>query len=391
MFAATLAAISDGMTYGWTAPVLPILFSPSTPIKITEEQGEWLEKLLMLGSFCGLLPTIYCVNKLGRKNAILLSSFVTLCTWIIIALVPNIELVFVARAFSGAAGNMAFVAGPMYIAEIADQKIRGFLSSIIYLMMLVGVLIVYSVVPYMSYYVHCVIGGGLVLVELIIFPFMPDSPYYLIYKNKPEMAKNALQRLRPQGANIEKEILEITEAVERQKTEKGRPIDLIKIPSNRRAITIMLILNFSQHFSSISVMLMNVHIILDAAGSIYVTRSVAGIMFASLMLIAAMFGSFLMDKCGRKILLMTSGLLTGSSLLILALFFTFQHQGYDVKGISWIPIMSVMMYAFFFKMGMGLVPIVLTAELFPAKVKAMGVTLSDTFYVIASLLSLQIY
>ncbi|KAJ8918815.1 hypothetical protein NQ315_011099 [Exocentrus adspersus] len=386
----TLAAISDGMQYGWTAPVIPILLGPDSPVETTEYQAQWLETLLMLGSFSGLGLTIYFVDKIGRKRSLLLSSFVTLIVWIVTAVAPRIEYIFVARAFAGAAGDMAFVAAPMYIAEIADQKIRGFLSSIIYLMMLIGIILIYSIAPYVPVYAHCIIGGALVLIELIVFPFMPESPYYLLYKNKPEQARKSLQWLRP-NQNIEKELEDIKAAVKRQVTERGRPQDLVMVPSNRRAILIMAILNWAQHFSSISVLFMNLHTILEAAGSIYIDSSIAAIIFSVILFIAAGSASLSIDKFGRKTLLILSSVLTGLCLLTIGVYFTFKNMEYDVKSISWIPIVSVMLYACVFKLGLGMVPIVLTAELFPTKMKAMGMTLADGMYVISSLLSLEIY
>lgn len=378
------------MQYAWTAPVIPILLGPDSPVEATESQTEWLETLLMLGSFTGLSVTIFFVNRIGRKKSLLLSSFVTLIVWIVTAVAPRIEYIFVARAFAGSAGNMAFVAAPMYIAEIADQKIRGFLSSIVYLMMLVGVVLIYSVGPFVPIYAHCIIGGALVLVELIVFPFMPESPYYLLQKNQPEKAKESLQWLRP-NQNIEKELEEIKAAIERQVTERGRPQDLIMVPSNRKAILIMGMLNWAQHFSSVSVLFMNMHVILEAAGSIYIDSSTAAIIFSVIMLIAASSASLTIDRFGRKTLLTLSSVLTGLCLLMMAIYFTLKNREYEVASVSWIPILSVMLYACVFKLGLGMVPIVLTAELFPAKMKAMGMTVADGMYVISSLLSLLIY
>lgn len=379
------------MQYGWTAPVLPILLGPDSPVVTTKKQGELLESMLMIGSFFGLAPTIYFVEKLGRKRSILLSSFVTLIIWIITAVAPSIEYIFVARFFAGSAGNMAFVATPMYIAEIADQRIRGFLSSIIYLMMLVGILLIYCIAPFIPFYAHCIVGAVLVIIELIIFPFMPESPYYLLSKNNKEDARKSLKWLRPKNSNIDKELEEIAAVVARQKTEKGRPQDLLLVASNRKAFMIMAILNGAQHFSSISVMLMNMHLILEAGGSIYIEPSKAAILFALIMLLSASLASFLMDKFGRKGLLITSSTLTGGCLMVLAVYFSLKNLQYDLDSISWIPVVSVMCYACCFKLGLGIVPIVLTAELFPTKMKAIGMTLADTMYVVACLLSLQVY
>lgn len=126
------------MQYGWTSPTIPILLSEDTPWEVTPIQAEWLESILMIGACCGLPATMYLVDKVGRKKSLLISMLTTLLAWVIMAVAPRIEYVFVARFCAGMAGDMAFVAAPMYIAEVADQKIRGFLSSLIYVMMLTG-------------------------------------------------------------------------------------------------------------------------------------------------------------------------------------------------------------------------------------------------------------
>lgn len=391
VLAGTLTAVSDGMQYGWTSPVLPLLMGPNSPVAVTKDQGEWLETLLMLGSFSGLSITMYLVDKIGRKRSILLATFVTIIIWVATAVAPRVEYIFVARAFAGSAGNMAFVATPMYIAEIAEQKIRGFLSSLIYLMMLVGIFIIYAVAPYIPFYAHCVLGAVLAFIQLVIFPFMPESPYYLLYKDKYEDAERSLRRLRSAEANIDKELEDIKTAVTRQKTERGKIQDLFLVPSNRRGMMIMAILNAAQHFSSISVLLMNVHVVLEAAGSIYVESRIAAIMFSVIMILAATIASFSIDKFGRKTLLISSSIASSLCLLVLAIYFSLKNSGYDIASVSWIPIICVMLYALCFKLGLGMVPIVLTAELFPTKMKAYGMTIADGFYVISSLLSLQVY
>lgn len=146
------------MQYGWTAPVIPKLIADDSPLKLTLEQTEWLETILMLGGCCGIPLNLFLVDKIGRKGTLILSSATTLLAWITIAVAPSVQYVYVARFFAGISGDTGFVAAPMYIAEIADHKIRGFLSSIIYLMMLIGILTVYCVAPFVPIWVPCVIG-----------------------------------------------------------------------------------------------------------------------------------------------------------------------------------------------------------------------------------------
>lgn len=378
------------MHYGWTSPVLPVLERNDTHIHLSDEDHIWLETIYMIGGIAGLPITIFSVDKLGRKESILLSAVASLISWSLIGFANNVVYLYIARFIVGLSGDVAFVAAPMYIAEIADKKIRGFLSGIIYVMMLVGILVIFSLAPYVPFYVPSVIGSVLVGIQLITFPFMPDSPYYLISKGKHEKAKEHLRRLRV-GENIDEELQEITQAVNRQREEKGRPQDLVLVKSNRKAILIMLVLNAAQHFSSISVLLMNLHPILTAANSIYLSSNVSGILFSSLMLLAATIADVIVDKFGRKGLLIISSILSGFCLLVLAIYFTLQKNGCDVKPFSYLPVIAVMVYAFVFKFGLGIIPIVMTAELFPAKVKAMGMTVTDFFYVFFAWISIETY
>ncbi|CAH1102743.1 unnamed protein product [Psylliodes chrysocephalus] len=386
----SLFAVSDGMTYGWTAPMLPYLISENSHIKTTKEEVEWLETTLMVGSFCGLPITIYLVDKIGRKKSLLLAAVTSLIGWTVIALANKMVYLHVARFFFGVIGNMSFVSMPMYIAEIAESKIRGFLASVVYLQMLVGFVILYSVGPYLPFYVTPIIAGVVLIIELCIFSWMPESPYYLLFMNKYDEAKKSLQYFRP-NMDITLELKNITKAIERQKTEKGRIQDVIMVKSNRKAIIIMAVLNGGQHIVAISVILMNLHVILNSAGSIYMDSAHAGILFAVIMLISAKIASLQVDKYGRKALLLLSTVLTAFCLLALAVYFNLKQLNYDVAKVSWIPIVSVMIYAATFKIGLGIVPIVITAEIFPAKIKALGMTIADAFYVIGAIISIQLY
>ncbi|CAH1974788.1 unnamed protein product [Acanthoscelides obtectus] len=378
------------MNYGWTSPIIPYLVSEESHIKTTLHEAEYLETALMVGSFFGLPGTIYFVNKIGRKKSLLLAAVVNLICWIIVGFADTMVYLFVARFFFGMAANMSFVAAPMYVAEIADQKIRGFLSSITYLMMLVGFIIVYSIGPYTPFYITPVIGCIILLIELSTFIFMPESPYYLLYHQKYAEAKKSLQYFRP-NRNITEELDEISKAVERQKAEHGRIMDLVVVPSNRKALIIMTVLNGGQHLVAISVILMNLHSILQSADSVYMDSSHAAILFSVIMLVSAQMASLQVDRYGRKVLLIASTIMTAFCMLALAIYFNLKHNQYDVKGISWIPIASVMVYAFTFKMGLGIVPIIITSEIFTAKLKAIGMTIADAWYVIGAIVSVEIY
>lgn len=389
-FSGTINAVSDGMQYGWTAPSIPLLEAPESPVKIGESDEVWLELLYMIGGFVGLPFSIYFVDLIGRKKTVWFSSVVGLCGWLCIGAGNHIYYLYAGRLLLGVTADIAFTASPVYISEIAHQNIRGFLAGLIYLMMLVGIVIIYSIGPWIPIYASAIVGASLLLVQLIVFPFMPESPYYLIYVNKDAEAEKALKRLR-MNKNVSDELKEIKQAVDRQKTETGRPQDLFTIKSNRKAASIMLLLNYTQHFSGVSVLIMNLHTILKEAGSDIVSPDISAILFPVLMLISATIATFLVDKFGRIKLLTSSGIITAITLFVIAIYFHLKLLGYSTDLYNWVPLVAVMAYAAGVKFGLGIVPIVITAELFPAKVKGMGMAFSDLVYIFSSIVSIYLY
>nr|XP_023024848.1 facilitated trehalose transporter Tret1-like isoform X1 [Leptinotarsa decemlineata] len=391
-FTVNMIALTDGMAGGWTAPMIPYFLSEKSHIKMTRNAADWLETSMLIGALVGLPNTFYLVRKFGRRKSLMFALSTVIVCWILIAVGDRVEYLYVARFFSGAGLNMAFVAVPMYISEISHKNIRGFLSSIGYVMMLVGVLIMYSVGPFLAYFVSPVIAISLLGIELVVCIFLPESPYYLLTLNRYEDARISSSRFRDNPAEVEVELKDMIEAIEAERNENQSSIkDLFLVNSYRKSLIIMIVLNTAQQLSSFEVILMNIHEILESAGSIYIESSTAAIIFSAIMLVASCLAALLMDNLGRKFLLILSSVLTGISLSSLGTFLNLKLLGFNVDSVSWIPVVSVMMYAAVFKFGLGIVPSVLCAEIFSPKIKAFGLTAADGVYVASSVVALQLF
>lgn len=89
IFPGTLNALSDGMHFGWTAPTLPILQRPDSPIKVNQRDIMLLEVFYMIFGIVGLPITVYLADKIGRQKSVLLASATSLVGWVLIG-----ELIF---------------------------------------------------------------------------------------------------------------------------------------------------------------------------------------------------------------------------------------------------------------------------------------------------------
>lgn len=373
------------MHFAWTAPIVPVLRKPSSPIKITSNDVTLLETIYLSGGVVGLPITIFLVNKIGRKKSILTASAINLIAWIIIGSANKVQYLYVARFLGGLEANVNYVSTPMYIAEIAEEKFRGVLSGSLYVMVTFGMLTIYSVAPFLPFYVPSVIATVLLLTQLITFWILPESPYYLIKKGREEETKKCLMKLR---GNLDKFEI-ISTAVQRR--QKGHIRELFSVSNNRRAFIIVLYLTAAQHFSGITPILMNLHTILVDTDSTFFNYNKTAICFVAVMLVTSTVTSFFLDKLGRKFLLITSSVISGSCLLVMAVYFHLRAVGKVDSTFGWIPLVAVMVYAVGFRSGIGLVPIVLASELFSMNVKAVGMSLSDGMYVTIGFICIEIY
>lgn len=350
----------------------------------------WIETIMLIGTTIGLPFTTFAIDRMGRKRCMIISAFIAACSWTLLAFADRIELILTARFFFGTAGVIAFVTATIYVAEISEKQIRGFLCNVLAIMMLLGLLLIYSIAPYVSIYASSFLGAGFMVFHLVTFSFMPESPYYLLMKHRKEEARKSLVWLR-NSEEVDEELKELVAAVERQQSERGKPQDLFLVYSNRKGIVLLGILNAAVHFSGFTALSMNLHSIISEAGSTYLDDNFVAIIFALLMLLANILSSSLIDKYGRRILLITSCFLTSLSLFALASCFTLNRLSVEVEACKIIPMSSVALYAVMFKIGLGTVPGVLPGELFPTKVKSVAVTMSEAVHTVFATASVYAY
>lgn len=109
----------------------------------------------------------------------------------------------------GLAAGAFYLSTPQYTSEIAEKEIRGTLGSFLQLLISFGVLFVYLIGAYISVFWMNVACGICPLIFALVFIFMPESPFYLIMKNREKEAENALKHLRDADHNIQQEINEL--------------------------------------------------------------------------------------------------------------------------------------------------------------------------------------
>lgn len=378
---ATIAAFACGTHFAWTSPSIPILISEDFHINITKEEASYIPVIGPVGNIIGAPLTAILANQFGRKPTVLLIAVPHIISWIIIGLAHQTWLFYLARFIAGLSEGAVFIVIPMYCGEVSEPKIRGVLGSSVSVSFISGILFINCIGPYFSIMTSAFVCIVFPVLLLSVFCWMPETPYYLIMKGRVEEARKSLQFLRKLD-NVDGELNKLKNDVERQLSEPGSFKDLFTIRSNLKALLIMLGLRTTQQFSGVSAFGLNTHTIFRQAGE-NISANMSVIIYTIVQILLTFFGSFFIDKYGRKPILLLSCLGSTFVLAITAIYFYLKEMtNYDISSIYWLPLAGMLTYVCLFSIGLGTVPNLMLGELFSASVKGKSLFILNIYYAI---------
>ncbi|KAJ8969417.1 hypothetical protein NQ317_016694 [Molorchus minor] len=375
-----LAIVSDGMHYGWPSPTLgQILNNSNSTLCITNEEGALMAVMPLLGAVLGALTAANIVDYFGRKRTIIATALPFFLTWIMIAFAKTARVLYIARFFAGIADGVTFTVVPMYIGEISDAKVRGLLGSSCSVTWIAGFLLINIIGSYLSISTTALVSSIVPVIALLTFIWMPESPYYLIMRNRMQEAKESLRKFR-KVHDVDDEIERIENSIQTESKSKGNFLDLFLVKSNRKALIIVAGLRGFQQFSGTTAITFYAQTIFKEAGD-DISHHHASMIYFSIQLLITIISSFIVDRTGRKPLLMIS--MTGSAfaLFIEGTYFYIERQtNIDTSSFSFLPVVALMGFVIIFSIGMQSIPILMLGELFPTSVKAYALCFADVYY-----------
>jgi MFS family permease len=116
-------------------------------------------------------------------------------------------------------------------------------------------------------------------------------------------------------------------------------------------------------------------IIFDEANSTLEGKYMTMILGA-LQLVSMIVCMFIIDRCGRKPLLMISAFGSACSTAMVALYFNLQYNHVNTNELVWLAITGILMYISMYSVGLASLGLTICSEVFPTNVKALGVTLT---------------
>jgi SP family galactose:H+ symporter-like MFS transporter len=298
-FLAALAGLLFGLDMGVIAGALPFL---AKEFGLNSHQQEMVVSVMMLGAALGALCSGPLCSRLGRKKTLLIGAALFVAGSVGCAFAPDLQMLVISRFLLGAAVGVASFVAPLYLSEIAPEHIRGSMISLYQLMITIGIL-----AAFLSDTAFSHSGNWRWMLGIITFPALilfagvltlPESPRWLMMKNKNALAQKVLMLLRSTEAEARAELEAIRESV--NITQRGW--QLFRANSNFRRTTYLgVLLQFMQQVTGMTVIMYYAPKIFAIAGFASTEQQMWGTVIAGLTNVLATFIAIgLVDRWGRK-------------------------------------------------------------------------------------------
>ena len=371
VFLISCVAAFGGLLFGFDIAI----FSGTIPFiqsyyHLNEAALGWTGSSLYVGCIIGTLLTGPFAERFGRKLPLIIAAAIFMVSSIFMGWSSTHSALIVWRIIAGIGVGAASMLSPVYIAEVSPAAIRGRMVSINQLTIVSGILL-----AYFSNYILADVennwrwmfaSGSIPSLLFFVFVFMvPESPRWLVSKGYVDKAKIILAKI--SGGDAAQEVTLIQSRM--QKEVKGKFSDLLA-PGVAFIVLLGITLAVFQQISGANAVFFYAPIIFEKAGMNVKDQLFQQIMIGAINLIFTIVAMMLVDKLGRKKLM-----LAGSFLMALWLFLVgicFHYSLFDGYLLSFFVLAFIATYA------ATLAPVtwVLISEIFPTKVRTRAVSIA---------------
>lgn len=336
----SLIVALGGFLLGFDSAVI----SGATPfykVSFGLDTGSWLIGFsvgsIILGAIFGNIIAGSLADRFGRKKILIFTALLFAYCAAGTALSHNVIFFISARIVGGIGVGMAILIAPMYIAEIAPRKLRGTLVTFNQLNIVLGISIAY----FSNYFLQqsisdpdlkwrWMLGVGLIpaLLYFIFLFFVPRSPRWLMQKGKDEEAMTVLEKINgKEQAKIE--FKEIRESLNKDINSEKAGFKEVFSKKMKTVLIIGLGIAFFQQITGINAIFYYAPMIFEMAGGGKDAAFMQAIIIGLTNVVMTIVAMFLIDRLGRKPLLIIGSIGITVSLFITG--FSFGNAKYTIN------------------------------------------------------------
>ncbi|SCU80600.1 LADA_0B08526g1_1 [Lachancea dasiensis] len=396
-FVASISGFMFGYDTGYISSALVSIGTDLDGQELTYGNKEFITAATSLGALISAIFAGTCADIWGRKPCIMFSNLLFVIGAVLQVCAHSFWQMVAGRLIMGFGVGIGSLISPLFIGEIAPKMIRGRLVVINSLCLTGGQLVAYGCGAGLDK-VHngwrILVGLSLIptVIQFVCFCFLPDTPRFYVMKGQLERAAQVLAKSYSNAPAelIQQKIIELNtlNRVIPGKNVGARVVNTIKelhsVPSNFRALILACALQGIQQFCGWNSLLYFSGTIFETVG--FTNSTAVSIVVAGTNFVFTLVAFFAIDRIGRRAILLIG--LPGMcvSLVVCAIAFHFMDVRFEGGGsaeianggfTAWgiVVILSIIMYAAFYALGIGTVPWQ-QSELFPQAVRGVGTSYS---------------
>jgi SP family galactose:H+ symporter-like MFS transporter len=338
---------------------------------ISDRTLEWIVSAMMFGAAVGALGAGWMSLHLGRKRSLILGAVLFVVGSLLSGLAWSPATLIAARVVLGLAIGLATFAAPLYLAEVAPERIRGAMISTYQLMITIGILVAFLSDTALSYSGSwrwmlgvIAIPGALFLLGVLV---LPDSPRWLMMRGRREEALDVLHRLRADADVVAREAADIEEQL--KSPQRGWHM-FLENRNFRRSVGLGVLLQLMQQFTGMNVVMYYAPRIFQTMG--YDTA--AQMWFTALVGLTNVLATFiaiaLIDRLGRKPILYAGFAVMAIGLGVVG---TMMHGGIASHTAQTFTVAMLLVFIVGFAMSAGPLVWTLCSEIQPLKGRDFGI------------------
>ncbi|XP_010421638.1 PREDICTED: sugar transporter ERD6-like 18 isoform X1 [Camelina sativa] len=365
----TLVAVCGSFSFG-----VAMGYTSAAEIGIMKDLGLSIAQFSAFGSFntlgsaIGALFSGKMAMSLGRRRTMWVSDILCIIGWFSIALAKDAMWLNIGRISSGIGLGLISYVVPVYIAEVSPKHVRGTFTFTNQILQNCGLAMVYFSGNYINWRTLALIGVLPCFIQAIGLFFVPESPRWLAKVGTDTELENSLLRLRGRDADISREASEIqvvTKMVENDSSSRSTFCDLFQRKYSY-TLVVGIGLMLVQQFSGSSAVVAYASTIFRKSGF---SVALGSTLLGFFMIPKAMIGVILVDKWGRRPLLLTSASGMSISSILIGIAFTLQKMKLLPNLTPIFTFICLMLYIGTFAIGLGGLPWVTMSEIFPINIK----------------------
>lgn len=383
LFRSTVVGALGGFLFGFDTVVISGTTSQLTQVfHLTPRSLGLTVSIALWGTVLGCILSGPLGQRIGGRNALRIMGILYMISALGCALAWSWSSLMIFRFIGGLGIGGSSVLGPVYIAELAPARWRGRLVGLFQVNVVLGILFAYV----SNWWIARLALGlsewrwqlGIAAVPAALFTVLlytiPQSSRFLITQNSLE---DALSVLKMMGAEDPKrELSDIRASLHTEKTERSEPLFRWSL---RMPIFLAVSIGLFNQFSGINAVLYYANDIFAAAGLSRLSTFSQSIYIGVANLIGNAAGMLLIDRIGRKSLLLIGAVGTFICLFLTARIFS---SGIDQGRVVWLLVGFICL----FSLSQGTVIWVYISEIFPTLVRSKGQSLGGSAHWISDAL-----